>query len=566
MAIPLYSNTQNSMMGIDQNPNGLMSETHRAVLYAFSPRNYQMVARRPLVTNFSPQFAASAADIIHAGSLRSGPGAPSIRDLLNSPHASTVISPTFQPRGVIRTDYLSDFWTFLLVVENEQPNYANIVPEGLQQQAGEFTSHFGGGNRAIYNGYFADEPVNPKTMHMTAPTINEQARMIITHKTLITQQLGFGAGGVQRGRESVTADVDIVDPTITKILSAGEGDVRLHKNTPDALLSARESYHHNDTGQFVSTTNFGESTELNKFSPTSIHTKYSVPKTNLNEILTGLKGQTEAMEAELYKGTLGSSHDHLYDNSSDMFTEGLKRRWSNESPTRHIGLQEQDVISIASCHQRYGNLKIQPWPITKTHQSESVDQMISSASNVYSSLFLQSAPSIMLNHRISDIMFIYDSSEDGYAPGSITYGLIGKEITNVEEEKRVNAFLYSLKTDLYPVLYHGHGHFHISVSLQVGGVSKCMLNFYDDNEKVTTPYEMPNIVGGAISNMIGDINDVTHNSQNLSELIDHVADHREVNSYPAVDYGGAHPQKNVYEDPDDWEQTDLDVNKVFHYN
>lgn len=526
MVAPLF---QSSSQAFNIEPSGLMASSQGTVLHVFTPRRLQMMARRPLMTRFNEKFADEAANIITDTSLRIDDNfrKSSLDELINSSSAMNIVSPTAQVRGSIKTDYLSDYWTFLLVVNNEKPNYALMAPDGMADQASEFAGAFTGGNRAIYTGYFADEPVNLRTMQMTDITVNPNARMIITHKSLITANQGWGPGGTMRTRESVTADVDIVNPDLLDVISSSEPG-SLHKNTPDALIGARERYT-DDDGLTVTATHHGYSTELNKFGPSHITSSFAVPKNNLSTVVRGIKAQMESIEAESYKGTLSDKFDHLYDNSSDTLTSGLERRWRNANPMEHIGLQESEVITIKSCETRYGHVDVVPHPIAKDGVGDPVDQMVNSASNIYSSLFLQAAPTIMLNHRISDIMFIYDSYEDGYVPGTISYGLIGTTVSNVEEEKRVNAFLRSLRNDLYTVLYNGHGHFHLSASLTTSGVSKCTLNYYDDHGTITGQYELPNIAGGLVSNMIGDINEVSDNATNLAHLVDHITDTSHVN-------------------------------------
>jgi hypothetical protein len=497
---------------VHQNTQGLFAGSAKALLYLFSPRPFGQQIRRPLVYNFNDNFTNAAADAMHG---QSGSLGLRMMNLMQRPEASNVIVPVATGGVFTKMADLSIYWTFLLIVNGEQPHY-RMVATGFDQA--EAVAALGGAlknNRAVYYGMMMDEPVNPTTLHFSTPTLNPNARLLITHKTFINQLSAIGSGGVSMPRFNVEGDVDVIDPGMLSMISAEP----LHRLTPDKLLDCNDYSYDPATNQPVTVSYSGAYDELGpQQSPLSISTAYSVPYTHLSKVMTGIDQVSQSLLTNSHAGIFGnpSGVSPFLNNSADVFSHNLAERLKTEGALSHIGLQENEVISLGEIIARY-DPDVQPFLINVASQWEVADQAGTDANTVFSSLILQAAPALMVNTKISEVTMEYDSHADLGRP--FTLGYLAN-MGQAEQQFAFTAFLNLLRRELFPILKAARGDFRLYLSLQAGGISRCVLRYYADSDNTMVPYEMPTIAGGFNSNMLGSSGIAAHTGQSLGEFAD----------------------------------------------
>ena len=224
--------------------------TRANVLYLMSPRRFHPQLRTSLIYTFDDRFLNRAEDVMARGS--QDHTGPYIEDLLYSGQGNQVIKPYADVGDLIRMDQLSDYWTFLLIVDNDTvAPVASYDSPLLQNQEALVSSPFAD-NRVIYYGFCMGEAVAPLSLQMPEPTINWQVRVGIMHKTFVTKHESYGPMGRTPVRHDVVANQDFVHPDLANTIATSPD---LYRLTPDQLFNGFESFRTGDG--FIETADFG---------------------------------------------------------------------------------------------------------------------------------------------------------------------------------------------------------------------------------------------------------------------------------------------------------------------
>lgn len=509
----IMPNQQDGIINPYSNQFGLLqSSNERAVMYIFSPRPFDVQYRRSLTYRFTDEFTNKASEALFGhGEVNDN---KAIASLLRDPNSFGTVLPDGSPQTTTtHLQNMSDKYTFLLVINGERPR-AQMIPSGFNQS--EVHSQLANrlnNNRSIYYGFFLEEPINPRTMHGTEPTINGDCRLMITHKTVIAQMSTWGANGATLPNYNVIGNTDIVNPGFLSTISSGP----LYQVTPDKLLENSEMVIDPGNGELSTWDMFGEANSLmNAGGEVAIRSDYSDPRENIKEILRGI---SRAHTSVIAQGNMGSMSTpdipgFMTYGSMDTFSHMLKDYLDSGDRSAAIGLQENEIVSMATIDAMY-KPTIQPFSIERSIYWDTADQSTSSPSVIWSSLVMQSAPVLMTNAGLSEISLEYDSYYDmmrSFTASHLAY------VAEVEKQKSVKVFLHELKERLFTLLKLNRGDFRIQLSLQSSGISNCTLNFYCDDERTTSPFEIPSIAGGLNSNMVASIDVAANNGSNLAAL------------------------------------------------
>ena len=509
---------QNSFVSPHQNTSGLMQSAtgHKAVLYIFSPRPFSPQVRRSLMYKFHDRFVNAASDMLHRG----GPSPSKIRSLLADPSTYDVAMPCDVDNGITRMDYLGDNWTFLLIVNGETPRRP-MMAAGFEdvKPASYFTETSMQDNRAVYYGYCMDEPVNQVTMSRGSPTVNPNARLIITHKTFVHQHTGWGPNGILTPRFDVVSNTDVIDPGILALISTRD----LHKLTPDQLMRTSEASVDPFTHERMVTSLIGDLDKINPHQPAfGIPANLSEPRENLKQLMNGIAHANETAFAVSRIGPMSEANlnpDLGILGNQDFYTEALVDRFTNMLPGSEMGLRENEIINMDLIMRRY-NPEIQPYIINRATQWDVMDQTIRSPANLFSAMVMQAAPVLLTSAGLAEVSLSYDSYYDAeivYSVGHVA------SVAEVEKADALRAFLHMLKMNLFHIIKAARGDFQIQLSLQNSGMSHCTLNFRCDNEINTVPFEVPTIAGGLNSNLLGSVDLAAHNGEALAMFTDVLA-------------------------------------------
>ena len=495
------------------NGNNFDISSNKNILFLFTPRAFQKQAIRPLAYSLNDKFVNEINDSI-LENIENVETFSMIRNLANSPNAQGAFIPVHNNPMEVNMNDFSNNWSFLLIVNNETANFTTHA-NGFGGANSPLTNRMRE-NRVVYSGFFLnDEPINRTTMNTGNPTLNPDATIMITHKTHTNKLTHMHNNGMTGKRSGVISDSDVVHPNIiNKITNTG-----VHQLTPDILMENTEA-HTDAESNYVTSSMYGENTEINNSQNTiNIDSNLSSPKDNIRKILKGVVLATSAVLSIDHMGNYGQAGDlsSMLDSGHDDLFTGTMRNSFKPHPDL-IGMSANDVVSIVELVARY-DPTIQPVVIENT-LNDSVNQFDNTPRNIWSSMIVTTVPAIMSNCLLNQVSMQYDSyGVDGRSP-AVYFNDVGTivDMTESEKQTKVNAFLYCISTDVFEMLYQARGHFSLQFSINIGGISKCILNFYSDDNKVAEPYEVPTIAGGLLSNMLGDVNVASHNGESLSGL------------------------------------------------
>lgn len=474
-----------------------------AVLYLFSPRQFSNQAKRPFLYKFDGNFIPEAMDAIsHKVSTQSG---ARINAMTANPMYLTSMVPGMMPDHMVNMKTMAEFWTFMLVVNNDKPN------------VGQFTRSMSD-NLQIYYGYFQNEPINPLS-HFGRDTLNHEAVLLVTHKTIVNKsiyQRDTGTGV----RIDTMADIDSIPAATMAYLS----DRQTVTMRPDDLYKSMSM---EPTGMCVAIHDEGRLL-ANSSGSIDIHSRLSVPKNNIQKILDGVADTMSSIQTE-------ASHGAVTNLGTDTFTMLLEQNLSDNSRSIDHGLPTDILLHLSYVLQRY-NPAIQRVDLPFNQPYDVQDQSSGSAKNAFSSMLAAVMPVIMTDYTLAQISFRYVSYLDEFQ----IYGVSPMTpMPDYMTKQRVNNFIFRMRKEIFPILKLQHGDFDLNINCDSTSVTHINLNFEADNIKTKEIFEVPTILGGFNSPLIGSSDMADYNAKELTGLITSIHEedrdvalgHYDINSY-----------------------------------
>lgn len=484
--------------------NYALKADKEAFLYLISPTRFSDQANRSLIYRFDGKFLEKADRAINASS--NSMTGENLHKAVTDTDILTAAVPS--ANAVFKTDLnrLSDFWTFILVVNND---------EDVDASTRTFNNNR---KRVVYNGLCLDEPVSMLT---GSPVPNLNTPFLILHKTIAEQVRTVSPNGGQESTR-VFSDVDVVPGKTLQGMST------VLTKEPSQNLYFMRPY---DLSATTSLSNDGSVlTALGDFSSlgsspesTAINSRLSVPRYNLYHVLRSVADAQTDIMTDSVSGSLQPPRILGSDMLSDRITENMM---DPTVLTHKVGLDPNTYVTMSEILQKY-NPKILPINIPKTSMYGTIDQNIISASNQYSSLLSSVLPSVLANNALSLFVFTYNSYAD--RTGQFGDGLVVHkadpliQINNDELSWRIQSVKNTLRREVFPVLIAGRGDFELNASCSCNGITTINLNFMDDTASDAI-YEIPNILGGFNNNLIGSHNITDYNSTNIAKLINVLTD------------------------------------------
>jgi hypothetical protein len=477
--------------------NTAISNAPTAMLWIFSPRSYSIQAKRPLTYSFNPAFGHKAEEAV---AKKTTQGQSSLlTTITQNPEFLSAIQPTFMPDHIIDTRPLSMNWTFMLITNNDKTDATGTLRSMSD-------------NQHLYYGYFVDEPVNP-SHHMGKVTPNPNAQLIITHKTQINRLTHVGAYG-QQNNLTMMADIDIIHPQLTAMISTRtDGTAAL-----TGLMRPEELYASTAAGPVGDlVVMYDEKSQLhNMGGPTSINSALSVPRHNIKKILDGVADTQQSLINSAFEGHAISSMNR------ETFDFLLEQNLQDGGRLFDQGLPVQHVIIMGYVLDRY-RPAVNVIEQDRHPHYDPIDQTTGSHRNVFSSMLATVVPAIMAEMLLADVTFSYNSHAGGDPilsgiPAAMT------ELPMNELEARVRGFLHRMRMEIFPILTMTHGDFNLTMHCTCGGVTHINLNFFSDSTASREIFEVPTILGGFNTPLIGTADAFDHNARELALLISHLSD------------------------------------------
>ena len=459
-----------------------IASSPNAILWIFTPRYFSHQAKRPLLYKFNSQFIDAAEEAVSRMSEQHD--AMKLRILASSPHYLSSMTPSQMPQYMINMDPMSSSYTFMMVTNNDNAGIRNMALD----------------NQQIYYGYFIGEPVNP-LQHFGNITYNDQAVMMITHKTTINKHRSYSGGFSDKQRFEVMTDIDVLHPHTAGMMTA-----------PNSILRPEDVYSATGDGEDT-TISHGDGFLLqNQGNALGVTSKFSVPKRHIHHVLSAV---AEARGSMLSDTASGGS----FSLGRDTFRSLVEQHLADGTRLSDVGLAVNQTITLGSIRARFTpvinkiDLDYQPKHIP-------IDQADGSARNVFSSMLSSVIPALMANYMIMDIGFIYDSYTDTFRLFDGKSFATSVPMSQADQVFQINGLIHQLKAEVFPMLKMTRGEFMLHMQCSCGGMTLINLNFLDDEIKTKDVFDVPTILGGLNSPLLGPPDAFNQNALELKSLVE----------------------------------------------
>ena len=468
--------------------NTLVGSTASAILWIIAPRLYSAQAKRPMIYNFGAEFVGRAEDAVSR--MAENNGRLKVDILTSSPALMCqTMTPSSEPSHVLDMRHLSTMWTFMLVVNNDK-----VGPGGIVRAMSDC--------QHLYYGMFLEEPFNPNN-HMGRQTFNPNAVLLITHKTLINKNTTIGAYGNDQ-RVDIMADFDVVHPTMINTISMND--------TGMALLRPEDLYQSTTDDRDMTVMYNSSSLLEHQGDPLPINSTFSVPRHNVYKVLSGVADARGMMEAETAAGRVLHFNQDSY---RTLVDENIRDTVRQHDIT---GLRTNTPITLGSLISRY-NPKCEIVQQDAMPHYNPIDQSVISGRNIFATMLTSVVPAMMSEFALADISFRYDSYNnvfelnEGSSPASLT------PMSQADLMQRVRGFIFRMTHEILPIPKLNHGDYVLFMSCTCCGVTHINLNFLDSTIKTADVFEVPTVLGGFNSSMIGNSTVFHNNARELTTLI-----------------------------------------------
>ena len=477
----------------------------RAVLFLFQPltRPFTDQAHRPLTYRMTEDIFNAAHEAAHRVNMGM-PQRKAVDTVVNRSDTMAAIVPSFDPTVRIGLSNLSATWKFMLVINGDYTPPDQVSTWG-RDNAG----------REIYFGYCLEEPINPMTLHMSQPTLNPDARLNITHKSVI-QCYPAHSAQASIPRFVTMSDADLIDPLVATALSSAQLQVSdpLH-------LSQNADVTSGQGGVIYAIPQPAAANNLsNLITPVIVDTRMQNPQDNLATLMNA---------AILANGKLNSDQQFGRDNPftsnlsrGDVVSESMESHFQSSTSTILHGNLRPDVPhTLGQICQRY-HPEVFPYTSDRSVMFSPFDQSQRSLSTVFCSLLCSAIPPLLMQLQILHFAFQYESrSYDHNQPDAWMIHSVQSAVSMPNEllMQKTQAIMHTLKTGLFRMMLEAKGDFAVHGSFGAANVSHCYINFHCDRERMVDPFEVPTIFGGLTSSLLADTNTTFQNTAQYSLLL-----------------------------------------------
>lgn len=513
---PTYFNPD-SFGDNNQNIKNSMANTAKAVLYVFNPYENQFVdiGMRPFQYRFDDNFISDTKEmsaLAMQGKARAG---PLVADLMQSPRLSDNMMSSYAAPMQFRASHLSSRHRFILILTESASGLVNgnhtLAATGSSSQM-----------RRIYTGFFTDEPMNFRTFSDTKHTLNPNAMMVITHKTVVGTTIDMGGWGSRTNINSLSSE-EIIHPELSNTLIGRD----FHKQGGLFLMTPENCMNSIEEGtDGITIAVPGAHSDITRDKGTLVASDLlEQPKHNVTQIV---KGMIRNMEDQASKGRLSMNRGESW--LEDEFMEGAadRRRLARYmslprwQPTSIFDLDINSQISPQTLSDMVnGELHILPIEKERPQYYETADQMEASFTNQYSSLIASVVGPVLNAAGMNAMQFTYEvvkrnnQKMDNFQTHSAEANW---PVPNQDLVGMTTAVEYELVNGILDTIFHAMGAFHVLVNANATGMTSVRLNLVDQGYRSAAAFEIPTCLGGLISPLLGDIGSNTHNSEQVENL------------------------------------------------
>ena len=498
-----------------QNAGNVMDTDQKAMLYVFKPYQNQFadVGLRPFQYNFDENFIAETQQISDLSKRGSAQSSSLISGLMASTNLNDNMMPSFASSMVFKASHLSDRYRFILLLTEGANNLIN----GNTIAASHSNSHV----RRIYTGYFEDEPFNPTTFSDSRRTLNPNAFMVITHKTVMGTSLQHGQFG-SRTEINTHSSEEIIHPQLAKgLIGYSQANTDLFLMTPSNCINSIETNEDN-----VSIAIPGAHSNMSRdIGANVVADILEQPGHNVAQIV---KGMIRFQDDITQHNRLSSRKVDRYF-ADDFADESIARmklgKYMDLPRSRMMSAFDLDLdgrISADDIDRKVGGqLQVIDFDLERPMYYETADQMEASVTNQYSFLIAAVIVPILSSAGLNAMNFEYQ---------------IARRSGQIQEDFRTNsaepnwpvpqsdllsmakAVEMELINGIFATIFHSKGDFHVAVNANATGMTVIRLSLVGQGYVNRVDFELPSCMGGMISPLIGDARDNATNSEAIETL------------------------------------------------
>lgn len=472
-----------------------------AVLYVFSPRRMSDHYKRPIVYNFNASFIEELYGTITDslkhnpvnGQLPGNSFNPNLDRLYRNPYAAGIIMPAYTGGIQMNTSALSDNWTFMLLVDNDQPDKTTAL----------FTRN--ATSRTIYSGICLDEPVNPVN-HGHELTPNGGCFFTVTHATAINKLPTIGARSIGSNRYDTVADLDVIPGQTMSMLTP----TPLIMNRPDDIR--RMTITDPEDGRpIVAIADSDVIGNTVKHQATSAN--LNSPRKHGRKILDSIISGYESLDDDNYSGSFSQFPSAI--DGNDNVTVMIDAHMRDNTNEHFLGLQIDRPVALAEILRKY-NPKMVPVYINENKTFSPIPQQYQCPTNVYSSMIAAAAPSVISNVGLASLACMYNSYHNAF---QVTAASSFVTMNQQELDARVSTAYRLLRSELFDIIAATAGPFDVNMSVACNGDTHIVFNLLDVGTENTDIYENHNLLGGMTNQLVGTSDIIQNNSIALGHML-----------------------------------------------
>lgn len=500
-----------------QNAASVMDTSSRAVLYIFRPHHGQFgdVGLRPFQYRFDENFLNEVAQVTDMSRQGRVPSSSLVSDMMSQTNFNEYMTASMTPTLVMNASKLSDRYRFILIL-SEKPR--DLISSFTAVSSGDNGSQV----RRIYTGFFEDEPFNPQTLSSHQRTLNPNAFMVITHKTIVGTATTHGAWG-SRSSVNTQSSEEILNSDVANALighNHNSGSHGVFLMTPANCVNSIET---SEEGYSMSVPGLSDITK--DHGTQVVHDILEQPAQNVSQIIKGMiRFQDEATARSRL-----STHraEAAFDDS--FLDEGMGRM----RLSRHMDLQrshksspfdlevDRRISPIDLNNLVSGDLDVIDFDLERPQYYETADQMEQSVTHQYSSLISSVIAPVLNSAGINALQFEFQIAR---MRGEVVHDFRVHSaepvwtVPNPDLLQMVKAVETELKYGIFMTIFQTMGDFHVAVSANTTGMTVVRLSLVGQGYRNSVDFEIPTCLGGLVSPLIGDLGSNTHNSEMVEQL------------------------------------------------
>jgi hypothetical protein len=485
---------------IDPNQSGLVTPGYNQpnMLYIFSPRNWGVQAMRPFQWSIAPNKLALIEEAVISDARKVQEIAVS-HLTRNADILGDVLLPSTNPTFSLNLNGLGtgEPYTFIFIANN------------ISSNNGTYRLVAGQNNKQIMTGYFIGEPYVFRGYGN--PAFNENAMLVVTHKTLFASTPAISAFGTASGL-GAPLDRDVVPCQDAQAISTA------HLLLSDTHSIFDTSYVNEATGERVNIVSDNTSLAA-KENPVSMASDYRSPIRNIRKTLNAVKnGILEATNP------LETPEPNANAFSSSAAESLVKMHLADPDQLTSIGPTGEDCLSLTAFIARW-DPKVELLDAPASTAYSTLDQRDISQRNAFASLLADMLPGMAMRCGFAGVTFQYVSTQNVFKWWS------ADEVVDLSEEvktSRIGLFERDFRQTVVPIIRNvtaGPGNereFSLDAVVHGIGITRIVLNFLDDAYHTAEAFEKPTLFGGLLNPQVADIETMAKNSGEVTAMMNRI--------------------------------------------